>query len=101
MSEIGRRGVDEKMEAKIVLAKKLVERWVGVYRDDYDRKWIFGNPPDSYGDPEYRVAVYVLEGSPPRGTVLADYAHGIVKCWSASYRNSRTFRVSLELADMR
>ena len=92
--------IDEKMEAEIVRVKNLVEGWVGVNRDEYNRKWIVGNPPDSYGDPEYRVAVYVLEGSPPRGTVLADYWHGVVKCWSASYRNSRTFRVSLELADM-
>ena len=36
-----------------------------------DRKWLVGGPPDSYNDPHYRTEVHVLEGSPPKGYVVA------------------------------
>jgi hypothetical protein len=37
---------------------------------------------DSYGGPRDRIALFVLEGSPPRGYLLADYANKKVRIFN-------------------
>jgi len=34
------------------------------------RRWLTGNPPDSYEDEKYRIDFFVLEGSPPYGFIV-------------------------------
>ena len=54
-------------EKAINAAKALVVRHYG----DTGRQWLVGSPPDSYTDPDYRCELHVLEGSPPKGYVIA------------------------------
>ena len=36
-----------------------------------EREWLVGNSPDSYESENYRTEIHVLEGSPPKGYVVA------------------------------
>jgi hypothetical protein len=46
------------------------------------RKWLEAHC-DSYRNPDYRVQLFVLEGSPPKGCVVVDYGHGVVLAFDA------------------
>ncbi len=48
-----------------------------------ERKWIEASPPDSNQSSDYRITIYVREGSPPKGIVIADYGHGVVMAFNA------------------
>ena len=48
-----------------------------------ERKWLEASPPDSYQDSDYRVTVFVREGSPQKGMVIADYGRGVVMAFDA------------------
>ena len=48
-----------------------------------ERNWLEASPPDSNQRSEYRVTIYVREGSPPKGMVIADYGHGVVMAFDA------------------
>ncbi|MFZ3277604.1 MAG: hypothetical protein WB249_02575 [Candidatus Sulfotelmatobacter sp.] len=51
--------------------------------------WLVGTPPDSYGFASYRCELQVLEGTPPRGFVLAtnhaavaiSMNYRVLECW--------------------
>ena len=51
------------------LARLAVERAYGASAGE--RPWLSASPPDSYHDPDQRVSVAVLQGSPPKGLVVA------------------------------
>lgn len=74
---------------------KLIEkakRWVQARLSDGDqRPWLEAEPPSSYGNPAYRVRLLVLQGSPPRGLVLANYCLNTVKAMDSQMKRSRTF----------
>jgi hypothetical protein len=42
------------------------------------RSWLEAHPTDSYNNPNYRVAVYALEGSPPKGVILLNRSLGFL-----------------------
>lgn len=46
-----------------------------------DRRWLAGSPPDSYESETYRVELLVLEGSPPKGFVLATHNAVLALCF--------------------
>ena len=75
------------MDIFIEKAKKLVERGEKV-----EREWLEAEPPNSYSSSDYRVRLFVLEGSPPKGYVLADYASGVVRAFGLSLRALYTYR---------
>jgi hypothetical protein len=77
------------IEKAIEKAKALVAR---NYGETGDRKWLKSNPPDSYGDERYRVELYVFEGSPPKGFVVADWSHLIVKAFNQYWTCLHTFK---------
>lgn len=70
--------------------EKAKERVMAKY-NDYTRTWLEGKIPHSYNDPEYKVALFVLAGSPPRGYVLADYYSGIVIAFSFALDRLHTY----------
>jgi len=63
-----------------------------LWRDE--RKWLVTNL-ECYNDSTYEVRLYVLEGSPPRGYILADKYSGIVKCWDSNMTRPYTIRKRL------
>jgi len=83
--------VNEDVDELIERAKKIVESWDG----NHARLWLCANPDDSYDDSRYRVVLYVLEGSPPRGYVLADYYNKTVKLFGISFVKSKTMKVKI------
>ena len=66
-----------KMNSAIEKAKRKVEQ--AYHTEQGQRAWLESSPLDSYEDELYRVKLFVLEGSPCKGYVLADYGRMIVK----------------------
>ncbi|MCK9616157.1 MAG: hypothetical protein M0R48_11815 [Candidatus Omnitrophica bacterium] len=66
-----------KMLSAIEKAKRKVEQ--AYHTEPGQRAWLESSPLDSYEDESYRVKLFVLEGSPCKGYVLADYGRMIVK----------------------
>jgi hypothetical protein len=54
------------------------------------RNWIEAHA-DSYKNPLYRIQVFVLEGSPAKGCVVADYGHGVVQAFDAHCKKLKQF----------
>jgi hypothetical protein len=50
-------------------AKRIVEVAYGCQPGE--RRWLESSPPNSYKESRWRVQISVLEGSPPKGYVLA------------------------------
>ena len=48
------------------------------------RRWLKSIPEDSYGDSNYRIELWVLEGSPAKEVALIDHGHGTIICHSGS-----------------
>jgi len=82
------------MDKLIEKAKRLAEEWYGCSAGK--RQWLEAEPPHSYGDPSYRVRLFVLEGSPPKGYILADYSYRLVKVFSANFLKTETLRLKDE-----
>lgn len=59
------------MQLLIEKAKQKVARDFG---DDADRQWLTAYA-DSYKDICYRLELFVLEGSPSKGYIIADYGN--------------------------
>ena len=78
----------EEVEILVRKAKKRVEG-----RTSEGRKWLEASPENSYDSEDYKVKVFVLEGSPPKGYVLADYCYGIVKAFGIRMQPLHTYRV--------
>lgn len=77
------------MENEIGKAKKLLEVGIGAESP----RWLEASPENSLGKEEHMVKIFVLEGSPPKGYILADYTYGIVKTIRKSdFRTIKTFR---------
>ena len=77
------------MEDLIEKAKRCVEKHYGAGR--YKRPWLDAEPPHSYGNALYRVRLFVLAGSPPKGFVLANYGTGTVKAFDSRMKHLFTF----------
>jgi hypothetical protein len=76
------------MENKIDRAKKLLTVGPGI---DAPR-WLEATPEHSFGKEEHMVRIFVLEGSPPKGYILADYTYGLVKTFRGmDLRTIKTF----------
>jgi hypothetical protein len=89
-----------KMEYKISLTMEdLIEmaklRVIKAYerRTETKRRWLTAEL-DSYDDPAYRIQIFVLEGSPAKGYVIADYGRGVVKAFDAWHKCLYTYRVA-------
>lgn len=77
------------MENEISRAKKLLTVGHGIETPI----WLEATPEHSFGKEEHMVRIFVLEGSPPKGYILADYAHGLVKTLRGiDLRTIKTFR---------
>ena len=61
-------------------AKKAVEKHYG----GIQRRWLETTAPHSYGNSDYRVELFVYEGSPPKGYVLADWSSGVVRSFGVN-----------------
>ena len=56
-------------------------------------KWLEATPEHSFGKEEHMVKIIVLEGSPPKGYIFADYTHGLVKTLRGTdLRTIKTFK---------
>ncbi|OFV66809.1 MAG: hypothetical protein SBU_000102 [Candidatus Syntrophoarchaeum butanivorans] len=84
---------EETMKKLIEKAKRVVvRRYEG--KDETSRAWLRASPPDSYEEDNYRVELWVLEGSPPKGYVLASHGIGQVKAFDWSLRCIKTYDAS-------
>ena len=78
------------MENEIGRAKKMLE--VG-YGSTGTPRWLEATPEHSFGKEEHMVRIFVLEGSPPKGYIFADYTYGLVKTMRGTdLRTIKTFR---------
>ncbi len=74
------------MDAAIERAKKMAE--VGAISP----KWLEAAIP-VLGKDEHTVKLYILEGAPPKGYIIADYTLGMVKLFrKEDIRNVKTFK---------
>ena len=81
------------MEQLIERAKRLVEHWYNCRQGE--RPWLEAEPPYSYDNPEYKVKLLVLEGSPPKGYILVDYSYRMVKLFGVRFFKSKTLRLDI------
>ena len=81
----------EEVEKIIEKAKLRVEN---SYRGS-KRKWFEAELPYSYSDPKYKVKLFVYEGSPPKGYVIADYSLGIIKAFGLFMKPLYTWTLQL------
>ena len=80
------------MENEIDRAKKLLEVGLGSTEAPTPR-WLEATPEHSLGKEEHMVRIFVLEGSPPKGYIFADYTYGLVKTMRGTdLRTIKTFR---------
>jgi hypothetical protein len=83
------------MEALIDKAKRQVKNW---YNIQTPREWIetdvWSVPPD--GGQVTRIII--LRGGEPKGTIIANYAFGVVVCWDMCFNQSRIFKMKIDLA---
>lgn len=49
-----------------------------------DRRFLYAVPLDSYDEKHYRMEFYVLEGSPPKGFIVADHASRQVSAYDGA-----------------
>ena len=65
-------------------AKHQVEVWCGCVGSG--RRWLTASTIDSYNDPNYRIELFVLEGSPAKGYVVADWGNRTlrIQCFDLS-----------------
>ena len=61
--------ISVKVQDPLTLAQAHVT--ASLLREERGRKWLKAQSVDSYGDPSNGVEFYVLQGSPPRGFVIA------------------------------
>ena len=79
------------IEDRIAMAKNHVRKvWAGDLNGN--RRWLEAEPPHSYGDELYRVRLWVLEGSPAKGYVLADYGTGAVVAIDGGFSHKKVYR---------
>lgn len=77
------------MENEINRAKKLLT----VGSDIETPRWLEATPEHSFGEEKHMVRIFVLEGSPPKGYILADYTYGLVKTLRGTdLRTIKTFK---------
>lgn len=77
------------MEDEINRAKKLLTISAGLET----HKWLEATPEHSFGKEEHMVRILVLEGSPPKGYILADYTYGLIKTLRGTdLRTIKTFK---------
>lgn len=77
------------MEIEINRAKKLLTLGPGIESP----RWLDATPENSFGKEEHMVRIFVLEGSPPKGYILADYTYGLVKIFRGSdLRTLKTYK---------
>jgi hypothetical protein len=69
------------MEDAIERAKNKVIKAYDMPGSYVERAWIAANA-DSYREVRQRVAIFVREGSPPKGYVIANYGHCTVMAFS-------------------
>jgi hypothetical protein len=69
-------------------AKATLERLYGGEK----REWLEASPPDSYGSKEYRVTVFALCGSPPKGTILYNHSLRIIRGFNVLLHPTFVFR---------
>ena len=62
-------------------------------QEKHKREWLEAEPPHSYRSKGYKVKVFVLEGSPPKGYILADYCYGIVKAFGVRMHPLYTYTI--------
>lgn len=80
---------DEAFEKAIEKAKSIIMKR---RKGEEGRNWLIGIPRCTDCSLMYEVRLYVLEGSPPRGYILADRISGIVKCWDIYMTRPYTIR---------
>lgn len=82
-------------EAVIKLQKYVDKRWHTskgiVFPEEKKRKWLKATPEDSYGDSNYKIELWVLEGSPVKQIVIVNHERKEICCYSWTLKKEMTF----------
>ena len=74
-------------DKEVSMMDKLIEK----AKQCVEGRWPDGNQ-NSYGDSAWRVRLFVLQGSPPKGFVLANYGTYTVKAFDSLMKHIYTFQ---------
>ena len=58
---------------------------------DKSRRWQKAIPQDSYGDKEYKIELWTLEGSPAKLVVIINHFRQIINCYSDRMKLEKIF----------
>ena len=81
---------DPEFERLIEKAKRQVELWYQCVGKG--REWLTAEPIKSYGSATHRVETFVLQGSPAKGIVLADWGSRTVRAVSVCNYQTRSYK---------
>jgi len=76
--------------------KKVIRAYEGT--EETSRAWLECSL-DSYKTKSYRIRVLVLEGSPVKGYIIANYGTGVVTAFTVHDKKIATMRISLYLEE--
>ena len=66
--------------------------WKGrIYPDEKKRRWLKAIPEDSYGEKQYRVELWVLEGSPVKQIVIVNHLMKSIYCHDSTLYKEALF----------
>lgn len=68
----------------------LVEKKCGCFHGE--RPWNEATVESKHGKKEYRIKLLVLDGSPPKGHIVVEYAHGIVRAFGANTKPLMSYK---------
>ena len=81
------------MEWLVVRAQRFLTSRAGAG----DRRFLYAGAVDSYDDGHYRMEFYVLEGSPPKGFIVADHAGRRVRAYDGTGTLLKVFQAKTEM----
>lgn len=90
MEEDAEASRERRMKETIEKAKMAVVKKYE-HMETTKRKWLEASAPDSYSNPEYRMTLLVLEGSPPKGFVVVNHPRRKAIAFDAFCNRIRTY----------
>jgi hypothetical protein len=84
---------EELMNKCIEKAKQKAEDHYNGHNVGVKRNWLEATPEHSYGNEDYKATMFVLEGSAPKGYVIANYSYGVVKALDMAFKTLATYEI--------
>ena len=72
-------------ETETKALEDIKEQLESKYSPECTRNWLEASTTDSYGDPQCRVTVWALYGSPPKAIIVLDSAMRIIRAFNGNF----------------